>query len=187
LIVVAAHEQRFHAGDDQFDPGVLREEHVDPHHTVVVEQILRARHRHVCGIVDVEAERLALRRHHADHDESTSADVDVLTEGVRLPEQLSLERRPEHDEREGTARIGWGQEAPESDLELPDGGNLRRHPIDGDAPSTLASAHTGGSELQGHDALDTRHAVQCRRILDGQLAHRGAEAARHPTGRHLAR
>ena len=71
---------------------------VDLGQAVAVEQLHRARRRHEGGVVQVDAEELALRREHADDAELQPADAQPRAERVVGAEEFVLQLAAEHDE-----------------------------------------------------------------------------------------
>src|SRR5574340_533203 len=69
----------------------------------------RARGGNVDGVVQVEAEHLAFRLHHADHAVALTADAQVAAERVLPGEQLLPDLRAEHDKGACLLRVVRGQ------------------------------------------------------------------------------
>ena len=83
---------------------------VDLHQALAVEHVQRAADRDEHGVVQVEAEHLALGFHHADDAVALAADAQARAERVLAAEQLLRHLGAEHRERARRARVVVRQE-----------------------------------------------------------------------------
>ena len=99
LAAVARDEDRLGRFDDALARSRLRRRvKLISMQRVAVEQLERARRRDVGHVVEVDAEELAPRLHHADDAERQAADAHARAERALGAEQLALQLRAEHDE-----------------------------------------------------------------------------------------
>ncbi len=144
----------------------------------------RARDRDEHRVVEVEAEHLALRLHHADHAIALGADPHARTEGIVRAEQLLRGLGPQHDERARLAQVVGRQVLPARDPHAERLGEVRAGAVERDAPAPAGVLDLG---VALHDRVGQLHvprAPERERILDAQGAHRVDRAERHAAGGH---
>jgi hypothetical protein len=120
VAAVAVGEEFANLFFDDVDQAPVREGHIDFAEIVHVEHPHREGDGDVDGVIEIEAERVALGRHDSDHAKSRVRDSNHLSECVLITEEFALHLRTEHCDRAGATRIGVVHELTLADLELPD-------------------------------------------------------------------
>jgi hypothetical protein len=158
------------------------------HQPCTVEQLQCPRHGDVHGVVQVEAQHLALGFHHADHAVTLAADADAAAERIGRAEQFLLHLRTQHHEGARGTRVVRGQEHAGLHLHAESFGHFVADAVHRHAPRLAPRLDIGIALRAGIDMLDMGQAPQCLGILDAERAHRTDDAQRRPApGARLAR
>ena len=182
VLAVAGGEQAPDLARHAGGGGALAVGDVDLHQPVTVVEGERTPGGKVGGVVQVGAEKLALRRHHPDHAVALAADAHPLAQRVGVAEELLLEGGPRHHEGARANRVVGRQEAPGTDLHGKHAVHAGAHPIHGGARHPPGRLYLRVAEHDGGHARHQRQARDGGRIVEGELA----GGARQP-GRTAAR
>ena len=187
VVMVKSSSPRWRGGEHRADPRPRRAgmrlgaggDHVDLHQLVEVEQVHRGGHRHVGGVVEVEAEELPLRLHDADHQEATGRRSAPAGRAADSAPKISRASLGPSTRR---ARPGGGihrrQEGALADAELPGLRHLVADAVDEDAAAAVAALDPRLADDHRDHALHPGNATQGLGVVDGELVGGAAEHAR---------
>ncbi len=140
---------------------------MDFHQPRTVEQFQRTCGGNIHGIVQIEAQHLSFRFHHADHTVALAADAQITAERVLPGEQFLTHLGAQHHQRARLARIFIRQETARLHAACHHPGEIVPPPDYHGAAGLAVKAHLGIARHAGIDILDIRQMAQGLCIING--------------------
>src|SRR5262245_2403217 len=157
--------------------------HEDPEERRAVEERHRRRDGDLHDVVQVEAERHAARRHHADDLEAFPAHMEDLTERILLREELLLDLRTDDAHTRPALELAFREEPSDRHGHPPDRKHLRGRADDVDFAPPLSVHHERGPQKDRSGAPDARRSSEDRlHVLEREVVRRLAEDRGLPFG-----
>ncbi len=183
---VPRHHALAHGGGNNRRRHALVGRQVDLVEALAVEYLERPRRRNEGGIVEVDAEELALGLEHPDDAELVGADTQAGAERILRAEQFLLELRPEDDQSARAVGILRRQELAGAHPPLEHLQHLRPNPVDRGAAHASVAADLGVAPDAGRHGDDVRQVGERPRVVERQRPRAARKARRMAAGLGLA-
>ena len=169
------------------DQAPVRKGHINFSEFFHVEHPHREGDRDVDGIVEIQAEAVALGSHHTDNAQSGVGNSNKLTQRIVVPEEFAFYLGPEHRNRARAMRVGVVEKLSLADLELPDIEHSGGRSVDDDTAGAPLLFDARERNHQWHDLINMGKPFDGDGIFDREFSRRPAKGSRNSAGFRLAR